>query len=47
MYTLENLTQDGVKSISFQREQSLTTTATAELIIYLRGIRNYVWYKED
>ena len=44
MYTLEYLTQDGVKSISFKREPSLTTTATAELLAYTRGIRNYVWY---
>ena len=44
MYTLEYLTQDGVKSIPFEREPSLTTTATAEVIAYMRGIRNFVWY---
>ena len=44
MYTLEYLTNCGIKSISFDREQSLTTTATAELLAYVNGINNYVWY---
>jgi len=44
MYTLEYLTSKGIKSLTFDREPRLTTTQTAELLAYVNGINNYVWY---